>query len=98
MGVDMTIEVSASGLSFTDSEEEDQSLLTQPDKPGELLVSKGSTFVARTPKENTREAIKRYKSYKSGKKKAVKVNIARLREEPIRGVRDRSSGYRRKQS
>ena len=93
----MTIELSASGSSPTDSEEEFQSLLTQPDKPGELLLSKSSTFVARTADEQTLEAIKRYKSYKSGKKKAVKINIARLRDEPIRGDRDRSSGYRHKQ-
>ena len=93
----MTIELSASSLPQDASEEEIQSLLTQPDKPGELLFSKSSTFAARTADENTLEAIKRYKSYKSGKKKAVKINIARHREEPIRADRDRSSGYRRKQ-
>ena len=93
----MKIDLSASGLSHTDSEEESQRLLTPPDQPGELLVSKGSTFVDITADEKTLDAIKRFKSYKSGKKQAVKSNIARHREEPIRADRDRSSGYRRKQ-
>ena len=93
----MTIKLTASSLPQDASEEVVQSLLTQPDKAGELLVSEGSTLVARTAEENTLEAIKCYKSYKSGKKRAVKINLARLREEPIRADRERSSGYRRKQ-
>ena len=93
----MTIELSASGPAHTDSEEEAQSLLTQPEIPGELLLTKSSLLVARPADENALEAIKRFKNYKFGKQKAMKGKIARLRAEPIRGDRDRSSGYRRKQ-
>ncbi len=63
----------------------------------ELLRRKGSAVAAMTAEQINLEAIKRFKAYKFGKY-AIKAQTARLRENPVRTERSRSSDYRPKRS
>jgi hypothetical protein len=68
---------------------------TAPVDNRELLRRKGAA--AMTAEQINLEAIRQFKGYKFGKY-ALKAQVARLREKPVRTERSRSSGYRPKRS
>jgi hypothetical protein len=68
---------------------------TAPVDDRELLPRQGTA--AMSAEQMNLDAIKRFKGYKFGKA-ALKTQMARLREKPVRTERSRSSGYRPKRS